>query len=440
MYWPQTTLVAQASMPYAVCDTNCRTDQLQSALVCIHPLQVSMREKIQALLNHLNHGLVEREATIKAALLTVLAGENIVLIGPPGTGKSLIARRIAESLGSPQQGGYFEYLLTKFSTPEEIFGPLSISALKQDVFKRNTAGYLPSVRVGFLDEIFKASSSILNALLTILNERKFHNGAQAEDVPLQALIAASNELPTGQEELAALYDRFLVRGFVDYVGPDGLGQMLGASVVQHQTLPERLRITSADMKKLREKAKAVTVPPAIGQALLEIWSAHKNAFRDDAREQLSDRRLMKCLNLMRVSAATNGRDEVDLSDVMLLKDCLWHHPDNLQKINKLMMKVLSSYEGVSGEFEIKMGKEFDGLWEVVRVKEESERMINDEDYIIEIARNKRGAKFGVMSSKPGLLKEIKVKVGDVLSSGAVVAVVEERVDILSGLLKSNIWL
>ena len=172
-----------------------------------------MKKKIKDLIDHLNHGLVERQAAIKLVLLTVLAGENIVLVGPPGTGKSLIARRMAQALGDTQNGGYFEYLLTKFSTPDEIFGPLSISELKADRFRRNTTGYLPSVELAFLDEVFKASSSILNALLTILNERIYHNGADAQRVSLRALIAASNELPTGQEELAALYDRFLMRCF-----------------------------------------------------------------------------------------------------------------------------------------------------------------------------------------------------------------------------------
>ena len=115
------------------------------------------KKKIKALLDQLNHGLVEREDTLKAALLAVLAGQNLILVGPPGTAKSLVARRIAQTL-APEGGSsdYFEYLLTKFSTPEEIFGPLSIAELKADRVKRNTTGYLPSVRIAFLDEIFKA--------------------------------------------------------------------------------------------------------------------------------------------------------------------------------------------------------------------------------------------------------------------------------------------
>ena len=297
-----------------------------------------MKQKILALLNELNHGLVEREQTLKTALLTVLAGENIVLIGPPGTGKSLIARRIAESFAHENDNGYFEYLLTKFSTPEEIFGPLSISELKQDRFKRNTEGYLPSVKLAFLDEIFKASSSILNALLTILNERLYHNGAQAEKVPLQALIAASNELPTDQEELNALYDRFLVRVFVDYVSEQNLPLLFA-----HSEPPSiQTHIIADDIAQIKNAVQSVTIPEDIAAAIQQLWVQHKDTFKEDRREYLSDRRLKKVLHLLRVSAVTNGRKQLDLSDVLLLKDCLWNHQDNAPKVHELIIKTVQS--------------------------------------------------------------------------------------------------
>jgi MoxR-like ATPase len=298
-----------------------------------------MKQKILALLNELNHGLVEREQTLKTALLTVLAGENLVLIGPPGTGKSLIARRIAESFAHENDNSYFEYLLTKFSTPEEIFGLLSISELKADRFKRNTVGYLPSVKIAFLDEIFKASSSILNALLTILNERLYHNGATAQKVPLQALIAASNELPTDQEELNALYDRFLVRSFVDYVREENLLRLF-----EHTEEPNvQTPITADDLAHIKNAVQTVTIPPEIAEAIQTIWIAHKDSFKEDRREYLSDRRLKKVLHLLRVSAVTNGRNELDLSDVLLLKDCLWNHQENALKVRELILKTLQRY-------------------------------------------------------------------------------------------------
>ncbi len=299
----------------------------------------NMKQKIQTLLTQLNHGLVEREATLKTALLTVLAGENLVLIGPPGTGKSLIARRIADSLAHEEKNSYFEYLLTKFSTPEEIFGPLSITALKADRFTRNTAGYLPTVKMAFLDEIFKASSSILNALLTILNERVYHNGAEKQEVRMQALIAASNELPTDQEELSALYDRFLVRGFVDYVSQDNLPRLFENA----GKMPALTQLTTADLGSIKNAAESVTIPPEIAQAMQRIWIQHKETFKEDRRESLSDRRLKKVIKLLCVSAATNGRSQVNLSDVFLLKDCLWNHQANALKVRDLILNTLQSF-------------------------------------------------------------------------------------------------
>lgn len=301
-----------------------------------------IKQKLATLLAQLNEGLVERDEAMKLALLSLLAGENILLVGPPGTAKSLISRQVAKALKDDGKEGasHFEYLLTKFSTPEEIFGPLSISKLKEDRFERNTAGYLPSVQVAFLDEIFKASSSILNALLTILNERIYHNGAVVQKVPLRSLIAASNELPTGQEELGALYDRFLLRSFVNYVSEDNLHRLF--TVGNGEQLEQLNQLTLGELVELDNKIASVKIPESIQNAVLDIFRKHKELFKEDRREGVSDRRIVKVIRLLKVSALTNDRDEIDLSDLMLLRHCLWSHHDNFEKTCTIIYQILKS--------------------------------------------------------------------------------------------------
>ena len=270
-----------------------------------------MKEKILKLLEVLNEGLVDKESTMKIGLLALLAGENIVLLGPPGTAKSEVARRLSQVVDS---GNYFEYLLTKFTTPEELFGPLSIKELKNDTFSRKVDGYLPKVEVAFLDEVFKANSSILNSLLTIINEKKYHNGKEEIEVPLISLIGASNEFPK-QEELLALYDRFLIKREVDYIENN-----------------KKIRLLNLKNTEF-----------SISRIIIKVIQNYENHFKNkkddnenELSEKISDRKIVKISKLLKVSAYTNGRKEVDISDLILLNDCLWNNPKNRKVVEDVI--------------------------------------------------------------------------------------------------------
>ena len=175
------------------------------------PRPAPRRPGIRSATAALESGLVDRETEVRLLLLAAFCGEHLLLLGPPGTAKSELGRRLSAVCGG---ASFFERLLTRFSVPEELFGPLSMRGLENDQYVRQTDGYLPTATVAFIDEVFKANSAILNSLLTILNERLFDNGNERIKVPLLCLVGASNELPES-EELGALYDRFLLRSSVE---------------------------------------------------------------------------------------------------------------------------------------------------------------------------------------------------------------------------------
>jgi len=277
--------------------------------------------KLRTAYEQLTGGLVERSVEAKLLLLAALSGEHLFLLGPPGTAKSLLARRLA----SVCRGQFFERLLTRFSVPEEVFGPLSLRALENDELRRKVEGYLPTADVAFLDEIFKANSSILNALLTLLNERRFDNGGERMDVPLWCAVAASNELPES-DELDALFDRFLLRRQVPRVSdgqvPDFLRSSLDHSARESgPTDTEEPMLSVVDSIESQSSASKTTFP----SHLLDLVVSLRAYLRDEAEPpvNLSDRRLGKAVRLIRLAATTSGATEVSELDLLLLQHICW---------------------------------------------------------------------------------------------------------------------
>lgn len=293
------------------------------------------QEKLHKLRIHLNTGLLDRDIPVRLALLALLSGEHLLLIGPPGTAKSELARRLHKLLA---HSTYFERLLTRFSVPEELFGPLSLSALEQDRYERQTLGYLPHAEVAFIDEIFKANSAILNALLTLINERLFDNGAKRTPVPLRTVIGASNELPDG-EELGALYDRFLLRYPVRYLPPSHFQDLLQLNPTD-TPLPLELRLTTDELDQIQEDAKLVT----LSDEVLRVLDALRQRTQDQPHP-ISDRRWRQIVKLLRVSAYTNGRHEVSLWDTWILPYCALHDLTELDALTQWHKSTLAIEAG-----------------------------------------------------------------------------------------------
>lgn len=346
-------------------------------------------------------GLYEREEVVKLALLSAVAGESIFLLGPPGVGKSLVARRLKYAFSEARE---FEYLMTRFSTPEEVFGPVSIQKLKEeDKYERQTERYMPGANIVFLDEIWKASSSIQNALLTIINEKVYRNGEQEIEVDLKGLITASNELPPEGENFGPLYDRLLIRYHMEGIKKQKsfLKMITGTEPVYEDSVAAEFKISGSEWEEWEREIDKVRVADEVLSVIQIVREKIEeyNQRQDNPRLkiQVYDRRWKKVIRLLRTSAFLNEREHVDLMDCFLMLHCLWNQPEQITAIQEMVSETIRKH-GYSVSMGLSMLKrevrEFEEEVEAeVKIKnkvaEEVLRPVEEEYYEL----RKNGAQF-----------------------------------------------
>jgi MoxR-like ATPase len=297
----------------------------------------TLAERLQATAHRLETRFLGRAELIRCLLVGALAGEHVVVIGPPGTAKSALVRQFAKLCDAR----YFEYLLTRFTEPNELFGPVDIAAFREGTYRRRTEGMLPEAEIVFLDEVFKSNSAILNSLLTLLNERRFTSGGVAMKCPLISVIGASNEVPA-DADLAAIFDRFLLRVRADYLDAFHFQDLLmrGWSLENDQAAdaPTTALLSAAE---LREAQARIASETRFSDEFLQAYRGLVLSVRAEG-VGLSDRRVVKLLKLCAASAFLDGRSRPDASDLFLFKH-VWNAEDQAPILDGLVTPILEAY-------------------------------------------------------------------------------------------------
>ncbi len=280
-----------------------------------------VREKFAAARAELNRAMVERGQEIDLVLTGLLCRQHVLLVGPPGAGKSLLLNGLMSWMG----GSTFNWLMNRFTTPDELFGPISFSGLKADKYVRVTKGKLPEAEFAYLDEIWKGSSAIHTTLLKLLNERRFDRGDQEVSVPLRLCVASSNEWPQAQEgsqELHAAFDRFLFRKTVKLVATEtGMERLLWADTVELTPNMQGIQLSSQELDFAIREAEQLPVPASVREVFHEfIREAEKAGVRP------GDRRRRQAVSAVKAFAFLNGADEVEPDHLEILEHVWWDDP------------------------------------------------------------------------------------------------------------------
>lgn len=305
--------------------------------------KMTPQQRIENLLQYLQQDIYEKETETALALLAALAGESILLLGPPGVAKSMVARRLKEAFKNARS---FEYLMSRFSTPDEIFGPVSIARLKEsDKYERATEGFLPTADVVFLDEIWKAGPAIQNTLLTVMNEKLFRNGNKEIHLPLKLLVAASNELPAKGEGLEALWDRFMIRVMCGCIrNEDVFRNMLcqSANTATKPTQSAPSPITAKEYAQWQKEAQGIPLSSALLDAISHIRLLLQKVEIEGSELArciyVSDRRWVHIANLLRTSAYVQGREVADVADLLPMYHCLWNEPIEIEQVKQIVLQ------------------------------------------------------------------------------------------------------
>jgi MoxR-like ATPase len=283
----------------------------------------AQQKKVRAIFESLDSQLVERNEVLRGFIVAVLARKHLFAIGPPGTAKSLVGEKFCKSVTN---ANYFEWLMGKFTKPEDIFGPVRVTKLKEDKYERNTTHQLPEAHIAFLDEIWKASDSINASLLRITDEsRRFYQSGQTYQTPIHSVFAASNELPEDMGN--ALWDRFLLRYYVGDIVDDAnfkkMMQMNGFKITETITLEE--------LEKAQAQVDKVTIPEAILDTVVELRSKMK-------REgfEFSPRRWNESNKILQAHAWFEGRNEVTSDDLGMLANIFWNQPDEQRQVRQII--------------------------------------------------------------------------------------------------------